>query len=144
MSKDLVPVIGLVPSLETVFLDEQPATANLTVKSWAPYNRFAVQAADNGLDSFGLREGTYAIFREARWPDRECQVCLIRFAEEVTIRLVEGIRSDMVNLRVSGDRIPPVEAAPTDFTIVGILDGVIFEEFAEVAPIETDDFDWGA
>ncbi|WDL96368.1 hypothetical protein [Alicyclobacillus sp. ALC3] len=144
MSTDLVPLIGPVPSLETVFLGDQQAKDSLTVKSWAPYNRFAVQIADNGLDSFGLREGNYAIFREARWPDRECQICLVRFAEEVTVRLVEGIRSDLVNLRVSGDRIPPVELAPTDFSVVGILDGVIFQEFAGLVPVETDDFDWGA
>lgn len=142
-NKSFLPVIGPVPSLETVWMGEQDAKRELAVKSWAPYPRFAVEVADDGLDSFGLRKGHFGIFREARWPDRECQICMIRFGDEVTLRLFEGLRSDMVALRVSGDRIPPLDLTPTDFSVVGILDGVIFAEFAELAEPVVEEFDWG-
>ncbi|MFB5192703.1 hypothetical protein [Alicyclobacillus fastidiosus] len=143
MVKNVVSLIGPIPSLETVWFGQEGKKQDLVVKSWAPYQRFAVQVADDGLDSFGLKQGNYAVFREARWPDRECQVCLVRFGDEVTIRLVEGINSTMVTLRVSSDRIPPLELEPTDFSVVGILDGVVFAEFAEFAEAKEEVFDWG-
>lgn len=140
---DHIPIYGHVGALDTAYLETPSDAPDLVVKSIVPYRRFAICIADDGLDSFGLHEGNYAVFREARWPDRECQVCLVRFGDEVTIRLVEGINATMVTLRVSGDKIPPVELEPTDFSIMGLLDGVIFEEFALIAPKEEQEFDWG-
>lgn len=143
MTENFLPIIGPVPALEAIEWQDGDTQRELVVKSWAPYQRFAVEIGDNGLDSFGLREGNYGVFRAARWPDRECQVCLVRFGEEVTVRLVEGINATMVTLRVSGDRIEPLELEPTDFSIVGILDGVIDGEFARVVEPQPAEFDWG-
>ena len=143
MAENFVPIIGPIPALDTAVWQEDDTRRELVVKSWAPYQRFAVEIGDDGLDSFGLRGGNYGVFRAARWPDRECQVCLIRFGDEVTVRLVEGINSTMVTLRVSGDRIAPLELEPTDFSIVGILDGVIDTEFAHIVEPQSAEFDWG-
>ncbi|KPV41988.1 hypothetical protein [Alicyclobacillus ferrooxydans] len=143
MTENFIPIIGPIPSLDTVVWQEDDTKRELVVKSWAPYQRFAVEIGDSGLDSFGLTQGNFGVFRSARWPDRECQVCLVRFGDEVTIRLIEGINATMVTLRVSGDRIPPLELEPTDFSIVGILDGVIDIEFAKVVEPQATEFDWG-
>lgn len=137
-----IPLIGDIPSLDTVLLATCEASTVLLVRSITPYRRFAVRAADDGLDSFGLRKGSYAVFREQRYPTQECQICLVRFGDEVTMRLLEGIHATFVTLRVSGDKIPPLELEPTDFAVVGVLDGVILEEFARVAEPELQ-FDWG-
>lgn len=143
MAENYISIIGPIPSLDVVYLGEQDSKRDLLVKSWSPYPRFAAEIGDDGLGSFGLRHGNFGVFREARWPDRECQVCLVRFGDEVTIRLVEGIRATMVTLRVSGDRIPPLEMEPTYFSVVGILDGVIHAEFAQIVESEANEFDWG-
>ncbi|MDQ0190726.1 hypothetical protein J2S03_002593 [Alicyclobacillus cycloheptanicus] len=37
----------------------------------------------------------------------------------------------------------PIRLELTDFHIVGMLDCVIFAEFADIVPVETEDFDWG-
>jgi len=116
---------------------------DLVVKSVVPYRRFAVRAADDVLDTFGLRVGSYGIFREQRWLMQECSICLIRFGEEVSMRLIEGIRATLVTLRVSGHKIPPLEVEPANFTVVGQLDGVMLEEFSQLAQSEVEEFDWG-
>lgn len=59
----LVPVYGDVLSLDGTFLEPSEDVPQLVVKSFVPYKRFAVRIADDGKDSFGLREGHYAIFR---------------------------------------------------------------------------------
>ena len=142
-TETLVPIFGTVPSLDTTTIYQQDApTQFLKLKSWAPYNRFGIVAGDDGLDSFGVRPDHYLVFREARWPDRECAVCLVSFGDEVSVRLLEGITSTLVTLRVSGDRIPPVELDPHELTVMGVLDGVIYPEFAEVVTQEPI-FDWG-
>jgi len=98
---------------------------------------------EDGLDTFGLKTGDYAIFREQRWPTHDCSVCLVRFGDEVTIRIVEYINNPEVTLRVSGEKILTLELAPTDFTVIGVLDGVIREEFARIVQPTSDTFEWG-
>ena len=140
---DRIPIHGAVLSLETTSMEQPDNPPDLQVRSIVPYSRFAVRVGDDGMDTFGLRQGSYAIFRAQRYPTQECSVCLVRFGGEVTIRLLEGIHATLVTLRVAGDRIPPLELAETDFTVVGVLDGVVLEEFAEVVEPERATFEWG-
>jgi SOS-response transcriptional repressor LexA len=136
-----IPMFGPVPSLTTTLLETPENPPDLVVRGYAPYRRYAVQVVDDGLDSFGLELGDFAVFREQRWPNRECQICLVTFGDEVTMRLLEYINNPEVTLRVSGEKIPPLELAPTDFVVIGVLDGVIKAEFAQLAYPEPS-FDW--
>ena len=137
-----IPIYGQVPSLTTTTMTVPESPPDLLVRSITPYRRFAVQAADDGMDTFGMRIGTYAVFREQRWPTHDCTVCLVTFGDETSIRMLEYINSDMVTLRVAGEKIPALELAPTDFQVIGVLDGVILEEFAQVDQPEPV-FEWG-
>lgn len=138
-----IPIYGQVPSLATVNISIPDSPPDLLVQSIVPYRRFAVRVADDGMDTFGLREGTYAVFREQRYPTHDCSVCLVTFGDEVTIRMLEYIHNSEVTLRVAGEKIPPLELAPTDFQVIGVLDGVILEEFARVVQPEPV-LDWGS
>jgi len=86
-----IPTVGAAYALTSVLLEVPENAPTLLVKSYAPYRRFAVIIGDNGLDSFGLQEGDYAVFREQRWPNTECQVCLVTRGDEVSMRVIEGI-----------------------------------------------------
>jgi SOS-response transcriptional repressor LexA len=138
-----VAFMGSVPSLSTTFLEQIENPPDLVVKSYAPFRRFAVQIADDGMDSFGIEQGDFLIFREQRWPTDEGQICLVTFGDEVSIRILEYIYNPEVTLRVPGEKIPSLELAPTDFCVIGVLNGVIKEEFAELIYHEEEDFDWG-
>jgi SOS-response transcriptional repressor LexA len=138
-----VAFMGSVPSLSTTFLEQIENPPDLVVKSYTPYRRFAVQIADEGLGSFGIHTGDYLIFREQRWPTNEGQICLVTFGDEVTIRILEYIYNPSVILRIAGDKIPQLELAPTDFCVIGVLDGVIKEELAKLVYHEDEDYDWG-
>lgn len=138
-----IPTFGIVPSLEVASLEASENAPDLVVKSYAPYRRFAVEIGDDGLDTFGLLEGDYAVFREQRWPNNECQVCLVTLGDEVTMRVIERIDNPEVMLRVSGEKVPTLELAPTDFSIIGVLDGVIRKEFVVLRHPETLETDWG-
>lgn len=138
-----IPTFGVVPILVSASLDAPENAPDLVVKSYAPYRRFAIQIGDNGLDSFGLQQGDYAVFREQSWPNNECQVCLVTSGDEVTVRVLENILNPMVTLRISGDRIAAVELAPTDFNVIGVLDGIVRQEFAVLTSPERHEMDWG-
>lgn len=138
-----IPTFGVVPALSSASLEAPENAPDLVVKSYAPYRRFAVQVGDEGLDSFGLQQGDYAVFREQRWPDNECQVCLVTSGDEVTLRVLENIHNPFVTLRVSGEKIPSLELAPGDFSVIGVLDGVIRQEFAVLTAPEAHEVEWG-
>jgi len=140
---DHIPLMGSVGALEANVMDSPPNPLMLRVSAHAFSRRYAVVVADNGLESFGLRIGDYAIFREQRWPTHECSVCLVRFGDEVTIRILEYLNNPEVVLRVSAEQIPALELAPTDFSVIGVLDGTIREEFARIVQPMSDTFDWG-
>ena len=137
-----IPVMGAVPSLTTAVLASPENPPILLVQSYAPYRRMAVQIADDGLDSFGLALGNYAIFRAQGWPNAEPQVCLIAFGDDLTLRLVEDIFASEPILRVAGEKIPAVRPHRNDLIVLGALDGVIDQEFASLEQIEPV-FDWG-
>lgn len=144
MSKyNLVPLIGSVPSLDMTMVSEPDRSPQLRVKSWSPHRRFAIEACDDGLDSFGLSAGNYGIFREQRWPDNECQICCIAFGDNVTLRILEGLYDTEPTLRVAGDKIEPIMRHRNEFIVLGILDGVIDVDFAEIDSPVDDVFDWG-
>lgn len=137
-----IPTYGRIPSLTTTILETPEDPPDLTVKAWAPYRRFAVEVDDMGLDTFGLLPGDWAIFREQRWPNMECQIVLVAFGDEGALRLLEGINETEPVLRVAGDRIPNERRNRNDFIILGVLDGVIKGEFAQLIYPELT-FDWG-
>jgi len=137
MNQFHIPTFGLVYALTSTLLEVPSNPPDLIVKSYAPYRRFAVAIGDDGLDSFGLLQGDYAVFREQRWPNNECQVCLVTMGDEVTMRILEGIFNPVVTLRVSGEKVPSLELATTDFTVIGVLDGVIRREFSVLEYLET-------
>lgn len=137
MNRFHIPTFGLVYALTSTFLEIPSNPPDLVVKSYAPYRRFAVAIGDDGLDSFGLLQGDYAIFREQRWPNNECQVCLVTMGDEVTMRILEGIFNPVVTLRVSGEKVPSLELATTDFVVIGVLDRVIRREFSVLKHLET-------
>lgn len=138
-----IPVIGTVPALTTVFLESAENPPDLLVKSYAPYRRFVIEIADDGLDTFGLQQRDYAVFREQRWPTNECSVCLVTFGDEVSMRVLEYINNPEVTLRVSGEKIPSLELAPTDFQVIGVLDGIVKRDYAKIKQPEVA-FDWGS
>ncbi|MCL6600289.1 MAG: hypothetical protein K6T81_16365 [Alicyclobacillus macrosporangiidus] len=138
-----VPIVGAVPSLQYTVVDPVYNTPNLMVNSYAPYKRFAIPVIDEGLDSAGLMPGDYAIFREQRWPNDECQVCLVAFGDEVALRILEDIWNTEPVLRVCGDRIPPERRHRNDFIVLGVLDGVVKAGLEELEYPESADFDWG-
>lgn len=138
-----ISTFGIVPALASASLEAAENAPNLVVKSCVPYRRFAVQVGDDGLDSFGLLQGDYAVFREQPWPNRECQVCLVTSGDEVTMRVLENIFNPIVTLRVSGDKIVTLDLARTDFSVVGVLDGVIRKEFAVLSSPEAQEVEWG-
>jgi len=144
MDKIHIPTYGTVTALELTTLDPPVNAPELVVTSYAPYQRFAIQIGDEGLDSFGLQPGDWAVFRGQRWPSKECQVCLITMGDEVTLRVMENIHNSEVVLRVSGEKIPSSELAPTEFSVIGVLDGVIRQEFAVLIQPEALGADWGA
>jgi|GEM_PF-5766719 len=137
-----IPILGSVPSLSTTILGGTASENDLLVKSYAPYKRFGVLIEDDGMDTFGLCPGDYAVFREQRWPNMECQIILATFGDEATIRLLEGIYETEPTLRVAGDKIEPITPHRNDFIILGILDGIIKAEFAQLEHRE-EVFDWG-
>lgn len=137
-----IPTFGTVPSLQTTVLESPEGCPDLLTKSYAPYKRFGVQVGDAGMDTFGLEEGDYAVFREQHWPNDECQIVLVAFGEEGTIRLMENIYASEPTLRVAGDKIPEITPHRNDFIVLGVLDGVIKREFARLAQPE-EVFDWG-
>lgn len=132
--EQLIPLIPSVPSLgtEDILVESDPNGPCLAVHSYVPYRRFAMEVIDDGLDSFGLIPGDYAVFREHGWPTNECQICLIAFAGEMTVRLLEGLYNTEPTLRVSGDKIDPITRNRNDFIVLGTLDGVIKRELARV------------
>lgn len=140
--KYLIPVFGSVPSLATTLVVEPENPPELVVRSYAPYRRFAVEVVDDGLDSFGLEPGDYAIFREQRWPNCELQICVIAFGDEVIMRAMENIWATEPTLRVAADKAPPIQRHRNDFIVLGVLDGVIKADFAELEYLEAA-FDWG-
>lgn len=137
-----IPLMGSVGALETIHMASNDAGSFLLTEFHAPYRRFAVRITDHGLDSFGLIPGAYAVFREQGWPTNECQICLLAFGDEATVRMMENIYSTEPTLRVSGDRIPPIEPHRNDFIVLGVLEGLIHEEFARIIAGE-ETFDWG-
>lgn len=143
MDNNLVPYMGSLPTLTMGSMSTEQPAAYVRVKSWLPTRRFAVCAEDDGLDSFGLSPGNIAIFREQRWPDNECQICCIAFGDDVTLRILEGLYDTEPTLRVSGDKIEPIVRHRNEFIVLGILDGVIDLEFAEIESPADDIFDWG-
>ncbi|QQE79626.1 hypothetical protein [Alicyclobacillus sp. SO9] len=128
-----IPTFGSIPSLSAAVLDTPENAPDLVVRDYAPYKRFGVQVDDMGLDTFGLFPGDWAIFREQRWPNMECQIVLVAFGEEGTLRLFEGTNETEPILRVSGERIPEERHHRNDFIILGVLDGVIKAEFAQLS-----------
>jgi SOS-response transcriptional repressor LexA len=138
-----VPLMGSLGALENTYMVWSDSSKFIMTKSHTPYRRFAIQVLDDGLDSFGLVSGSYAIFREQGWPNNECQICVIAFGDEATIRLMENIYSTEPTLRVSGDRINPIEPHRNDFIVLGVLDGVIHQEFACISQGMEEAFDWG-
>jgi hypothetical protein len=138
-----VPVVGSVPSLQYTIMDPVYHAPNLLVRSYAPYKRFAIQVVDDGLDSAGLMPGDYAIFREQRWPNVECQVCVVAFGDDVALRIVEDIWNTEPILRVCGDRIPSERRHRNDFIVLGVLDGVVKAGLEVIEQVSNDDIDWG-
>lgn len=57
--------------------------------------------------------------------------------------MMEYINNPTVTLRVGADQIPELELATTDFCVIGVLDGVIKEEFATFAEPLEETLDWG-
>lgn len=117
-----IPLVGTVPSLTVDVMNTPDNSPDLMVKSFAPYRRFAVTIADDGLDSYGLQVGDFAVFREQRWPNNECQICPVTFGDDASIRMIEYISNPTVTLRVAGEKIPALELAPTDFCVIGVLE----------------------
>jgi hypothetical protein len=138
-----VPVVGSVPSLRYSIIDPVYNAPNLLVRSYAPYKRFAIQVVDDGLDSAGLMPGDYAIFREQRWPNDECQVCVVALGDDVALRIMEDIWNTEPVLRVCGDRIPLERRHRNDFIVLGVLDGVVKAGLEVIEQVASDDFDWG-
>jgi hypothetical protein len=142
MNEATIPVVGTVGTLSFTHMISSDPLRFLKTRSAAPYRRMAIEVADDGLDSFGLIPGSYAVFREQGWPNNECQICLISFGEEATLRLIEDIFATEPTLRVSGDKIDPVQRHRNDFIVLGVLDGVIANEFAHVEET-VEEFNWG-
>ncbi|WP_018130971.1 LexA family protein [Effusibacillus pohliae] len=144
MGKDYeTPYVGEVPSLTTTLLEPKEDYPLLRVSTFDFNRRYAVQITDQGLDGFGIHPGDYLIFREQRWPTSEAQICLVTFGDEVTIRILEYIYNSEVTLRVTGDQIPPLELAPTDFAVIGVLTGVVKQELAQLVYHEGfKQYDW--
>jgi hypothetical protein len=138
-----VPVVGSVPSLQYTIMDPVYNAPNLLVRSYAPYKRFAIQVIDDGLDSAGLMSGDYAIFREQRWPNDECQVCVVAFGDDVALRIIEDIWNTEPKLRVCGARIPSERRHRNDFIVLGVLDGVVKAGLEVIEQVSNDEFDWG-
>lgn len=137
-----VPIMGSLSSLANTQMIWSDSSQFVMTRSYAPYRRFALQVIDDGLDSFGLIPGSYAIFREQGWPNIECQICVIAFGEEATIRLIENIYDTEPTLRVSGDKIEPIQRHRNDFIVLGVLDGVITADFAHLEAA-MEEFNWG-
>lgn len=144
MNQIHIPTYGTVTSLALTTLDPPVSAPELVVKSYAPYPRFAIQIGDDGLDSFGLQVEDWAVFRGQRWPTKECQVCLISMGDEVTLRVMENVNSEEVVLRVSGEKIPSLELATSEFSVIGVLDGVVRKESVVLTQPEALAEDWGA
>lgn len=79
------------------------------------------RAAENGMETFGFHKGSFATNREQCYPTQEYQSCLVRFGDEVTTRLLEGIHAAFVALCISEDKIPPLELEPAGFSVAGVL-----------------------
>jgi hypothetical protein len=139
----VVPIMGAIPSLQFTMMDPVYNTPNLIVRSYAPYKRFAIQVVDDGLNSAGLIPGDYAIFREQRWPNDECQVCLVAFGDDAALRIIEDIWNTEPILRVCGDRIPPERRHRNDFIVLGVLDGIVKAGLEQIEQIESEEFIWG-
>jgi hypothetical protein len=105
---------------------------SLLVNSWSSTRRFAVQVEADGMYSFGLRIGSYAVFKESRWPDHECAVCLVAIRDEFSIRILEGLYDSEVRLRTAGDVVPPLELMNNEFVVMGVLSEVVWQEFVEI------------
>ena len=138
-----IAFVGKVPSLTTTILQTFDPVPDLVVTSYAPYRRFAIQLDDDGLDSLGIYAGDYLVFREQRWPTNELQICLITLGDEATVRLIQHILDSEVTLKVTAEKILDLELAPTDFCVIGVLDGIVKESLAEFIIREDREFDWG-
>lgn len=137
MNKDyLIPFIGEIPSLTTTLLETREDYPLLAVAFYDFNRRYAVQITDTGMDGQGISAGDYLIFREQRWPTSEAEICLVTFGDEVTIRIVEFIYNPEITLRVTSDQVSPVELAPTDFAVIGVLSNVIKEELARLVRLD--------
>jgi hypothetical protein len=138
-----VQIMGAVPSLQYTIMDPVCDSPNLVVRSHAPYKRFAIQVVDDGLDSAGLMPGDYAIFREQRWPNDECQVCVVAFGDDVSLRIIEDIWNTEPVLRVCGNRIPSERRHRNDFIVLGVLDGIVKAGLDQIEQVEAEEFIWG-
>ena len=138
-----IAFVGKVPSLTTTLLQTFDQVPDLVVTSYAPYRRFAIQLDDDGLDSLGIYAGDYLVFREQRWPTNELQICLITLGDEATVRLIQHILDSEVTLKVTAEKILDLELAPTDFCVIGVLDGIVKESLAEFIIRHEREFDWG-
>lgn len=142
MNKEyLIPYMGEIPSLTTTILENREDYPLLAVSSSDFNRRYAVLITDDGMSGQSINAGDYLIFREQRWPTKECEICLVTFGDEVTIRILEYIYNPDVTLRVTGDQIPPLELAPTDFVVIGVLSGVVKHDLARLMYPEPKD-DW--
>lgn len=140
MNKDyLIPYMGEIPSLTTTILETREDYPLLAVYSYDFGRRYAVQIIDDGLNGQGIQAGDYLIFREQRWPAHEGEVCLVTFGDEVTIRILEYIYNPDITLRVTGDQIPPLELATTDFAVIGVLAGVVKQDLAHLVYHEAEE-----
>ena len=138
-----IQIMGVVPSLQYTIMDPVYNSPNLMVRSYAPYKRFAIQVVDDGLDSVGLMPGDYAIFREQRWPNDECQVCVVAFGDDVALRIIEDIWNTEPVLRVCGNRIPSERRHRNDFIVLGVLDGIVKAGLEQIEQVEAQEFNWG-
>jgi hypothetical protein len=138
-----IPIMGAVASLQYTTMDPVYNAPNLMLRSYAPHKRFAIHVVDDGLDSAGLMPGDYAIFREQRWPNDECQVCVVAFGDDVALRIIEDIWNTEPILRVCGDRIPPERRHRNDFIVLGVLDGIVKAGLEQIEQPVDDEFDWG-
>lgn len=133
MDKDyLIPYMGEVPSLTTALLESKENYPLLAVSSFDFARRYAVKITDDGMSGQGINTGDYLVFREQRWPTNESEICLVTFGDEVTIRILEYIYNPDITLRVTGDQIPPLELAPADFVVIGVLAGVVKSDLAQL------------
>ena len=130
--QSLVPFLGDVPSLEPVEFSREHYTMNLVLGLSFVKGRFAVRVADDGLTSFGLPKGAFALIQDVSMLKNDCGIYLVQYEGKVALKLVERSENELVTLRVSGDKITSLTITLDEITIVGWYEGCIHPEFAEL------------